>query len=534
MSCVDIDLSNISKDVQIKESLVVPIGEDSLSVNDVLSKLNLQNQIVLDGDAINFVTEIDKEYQFLDVNLMEHSTATVLPFNLVAIPKILANKEISVPGAATNVSFGLDPNSTTQRVDKIEISSLSFGVTMENTNLFVFGTTNPILSSDLKLVLIFPKMYKSGTNTPIDPVQIPVVPFGQSSEVNLSNFYMDTQGSTGTPIEVKLYSGNRDITIGSSSTLKLTVVFNRLDNIVAYGKFKLNSAAPTTLKLPLDMLSSLPAGLRFANPKAKITLQSNVGSYLMFNIESIKAFSKDHSVVRQGTFLNGSTSVVESIDKPLTPGLFITKSLRTLDKDYGSTDLLFDTSVKLDTLEYKFSMNTDDVRNAANPPAFVTPGMSIKANIKIEIPLYFKSGSNISLSDTIQNIDLPFEDIEQATLVLKVTNALPVKATFSMKFLDANNNIITTSLNDLPYVINSGEVDGSGIVTNATISPINIELTKIQANEIKDATGMIYTLVLAGQTNSNPINITKNNYIKVKLGAFVTGKMTTTIGSNNQ
>ncbi|MDD3320676.1 MAG: hypothetical protein PHS59_04445 [Paludibacter sp.] len=541
MSCNDVDLSNISKDVQINESLVLPLGEGSIGINDILNQLDLKDQISIDEDTINFVTEINSEYQFLNINILENPVTTDLPFTIAPIPQVPANSKIPIEGTVTSVNLGLDPNSTTRRVDKIEITKFTFGINISRSNLFVYGTTTPISPSDLRIVLTFPKMFKSNTitPTPIDPIEVPITNFDQLSNVTINNFYMDTYGLTGTPISVQLFSGNREITVGASATLNLSVEISEIENIVAYGKFQLTSSVPTTIKLPLDMLSEIPDGLSFANPKATISLTHNIGTYMQFNIESIKAFSKDHSVEKQGLFY-GSQSTTEVIDvKPETPGLFTTKKLHTLDRNYGTLDQLFDRT--LDTLEYKFSLTTNDALNDASSTAsYITPGMSVKANVKVVVPFYFKSGSNYTLTDTIPNLDIPFEYVENAILVLKVTNALPVKATLSMKFLDVNNNVISSSLNSSTYVINSGEVDDSGIVTAETVSPINIDLTKEQANEIKDAKSMIYSLVFEGNskvengvTKKFPIQITKNNYIKVKLGAFVNGSYSTTLGSNN-
>ena len=45
---------------------------------------------------------------------------------------------------------------------------------------------------------------------------------------------------------------------------------------------------------------------------------------------------------------------------------------------------------------------------------------------------------------------------------------------------------------------------------------------------------MIYSLELAGKTNSDPIQLTKNNHIKVKLGAFIKAGTTINLESNNK
>ncbi len=531
-SCVDIDLTNISKDVQINESLVVPIGEAELSIGDILDKITLPDGIVTDVDTIKFVTEFNNEYSFRNVDMLENPITTNLPFTVNPIPIVPANTEIPMSGAVTNVDLGLDPNSETRRVDKIVISSFTFGINVTQSNLYVFGTTTPISPSDLKIVMTFPKMYKNGTNTLIDPVEVNITSFGQAANVTITNFYMDTQGLTGTPIQVNLFSGGRNITVGASASFNLSVIISDIQDIVAYGKFQLASSVPTIIKLPLDVLSAIPSGIQFANPKVFLSLRSDIGTYLSFNVESIKAYSMDHSIVKQGYFY-GNPSVSEPFGvKAENPGEFVSKQFKTVDKDYGNLDQLLDP--ELDTLEYKFSVITDDARNNASlTPSFITPGMSVNAKVKIEVPLYFKAGSKYTLTDTIADINIPFGDVESAILKLNVTNGLPLKAKFSMKFLDASNNVITSSLNDLTYTINAGEVNSSGLVTAETVSPIDIELTKAQANEIKDAKGMIYSLELAGKTDNDPIQVTRNNHIKVKIGAFIKAGTTFSLESNN-
>ena len=63
------DLTNLSKDITLKQTLVIPVGEGTISVTDLLSKLNVQNISTM-ADTINFTTEINRDYQFTDPNLL--------------------------------------------------------------------------------------------------------------------------------------------------------------------------------------------------------------------------------------------------------------------------------------------------------------------------------------------------------------------------------------------------------------------------------------------------------------------------------
>jgi hypothetical protein len=534
ISCNDVDLLNISKDVQIQESLVLPIAEGTISIEDILNQFDLESQIVTDADTINFISEVNTEYQFKDVDLLKNAINKVMFFPLVSGP-VQTNATIPLPISNELIlDLGLEPNSTTNRFDSVKVSSVTFGIVVSPSDLKLLSNNNNISPSDLKIIFVFPKMHYINSSEPITK-EVTVNQFGQINSFELTNFMGYFEGMTGVPFQVQFKSGNRELSVGNNGVIDMALNISQIAIDVAWGRFELTTTENTSLKMPLDMLSLLPEGLRFANPKALIKIESNIGSYIRFNIESIKAYSKDGSTVKQALF-EGNTSTFQTIDvKPATPGLFVSKQLRTLDKNYGTTDQLFDSNVKLDTLEYKFSFQTDDeLNNASSTTSFVIPGMKLKANIKIQIPFYLKEGSNISISDTINDINGDvFEHIDMAVLALKVTNSLPVKVTYSMKFFDELNNLIITSINDSSYVINSGLVDGAGLVTSPTVTPINIELAKEQAEPLKNAKSMIYTILVEGQDASKQIQFTKNNYIKVKLGVFAKGSITTTIGSNN-
>ncbi|MFT3753879.1 MAG: hypothetical protein QM800_13705 [Paludibacter sp.] len=532
VSCTDIDLTKVSDDVLFRQSLVVPVGEGSVTVADIMGKFDFQNLIGYDADTINFLYEMNKEYEFETINLLKNATARILPFPL-APATISANTSIPVPGGNQySVDLGLDPNSTSNRTDSAKIITAKFSVKVSVTNIKDMSN-NAILPSDLKIVFVFPKMHYPNSNTAITK-NVSVTQFGIPTEFVISGFVINTSGLTGVPFQIQFWAGNRNINIGSNAKIDFEIKATQLDFVAAYGLYNPTSMQPTVIKMQLGDLSALPAGLRFANPAATVALESNIGTYLRFNIDYIKAFSKDGSQVKEASF-NGSPTVTEIINiKPEVPGLFATKTLRKLDKDYGSTDRLFDTDIKLDTLEYKFSVQPDAaLNNASATPSFIIPDMKMKMNFKMKIPMYLKSGSNINLNDTISDIKGAFNKIENAGFGLKITNGLPVKVTFSMKFLDANQEVINSTINDSEYIINSGEVNNEGLVTKETVTPLDIELTKEQVNQLKNAKSMIYSLRIAGQTDSSPIQFTKNNSFKVKLGVFIKSEYKTSLDSIN-
>jgi hypothetical protein len=532
-SCVDIDLTNVSKDVQINESLVVPVGAATLSVGDLVKMLNLQGQVAPDADTLNFIKEFDEDYLFADFNLLANASEKdlSLPFPTAVVE---ANTSLSIPGGNQfQIEMGLDPNSTSNRADSAAISLMNVGVNVLAADIARADNT-PVTPSDLKFTLVFPKMHYTGNYSQISKDFTPYQ-FGQFSPLELTNFVVNTVGMTGLPFEVLFKTGSNSLRFGANARIDLKFKINNMTYTVIYGKFNPQVLGSTSKTIPLDVLNDIPLGIRFANPKLSIRLHSNFGSYMIFNILSIKAFNKDQSIVKTAMF-GGSQTAVEVVDvKPDIPGSFVDKTLRTLDKNYGSTDILLDPDLHLDTLQYKFSLLTDDALNStSNTPGFIIPGMKITTKYLIEIPFYLKAGSYYSISDTIPNLTLPLDVINEATLVLNITNSLPLKLTYQMKFMDASNTLINTAFNDITYTIKSADVNPTtGLVKNEINTPLNITLSKTDAASLKNAKKMIFSLSFAGGTNNVPIQVTSNNFIKVKLGAFVKGKLSNTLGSKN-
>jgi len=522
MTSCKTDLTNLSTDINLQQSLAIPVGEATISVNDLLSRLDVPS-ISTTADTINFTTDFNYDFSFATPILL---SATQQKNNTYALTAaiVAANTNVPIPGNQSSVELGLDPASTSNRFDSVKIASIAFNLTIKDVqNINLSGNNTPISPSDLKVTLVFPKMRYANSSGAISK-DITLTQFNQAVAVELNNVIVNSAGATGIPFQINIKTGNRSIAIGSSGSISSIIQVNRIDYQVAYGRFQPSPNAPTTIKMPLDILSSLPSGLSFANPKAIITLNHNIGSYLTYNILGVKAFSKNHSTTRQALF-NGNPTATENLTaKPSVPGNFVVQAMKTLDKNYGTTDQLFDTSVKLDTLEYKFQLQNNDVLNNANPPSFVTPGMKVSANVKVQIPLYLKAGSNISISDTISKIDGFLNKISSAALVMTVTNNLPVKIALKMKFMNAANSIIQIpSINDSTYTINSAQVSNLGIATSPTVSNLRFELTAAQTAQLNVAKSMIFTITASGQDASKSIQFTKSNYFKLKLGVFAKG-----------
>jgi len=521
----EIDLTEIDTTVQIDQSLVIPIGEATVSIQDLLIQLEFENDFGTHPDSIVYETTLTKEYNVPPMNLLKNAETFKKTF-----PLTIPNSEPYLPVEPnTNLSsligtseFAIDlgyNSNASERMDSVEVNLATLGVTItEVSGIVDFTTGLKISPSDLKIKLIFPKIKQAGNILKID---VPTVkPFGQLNSIDMLNFKMVTEGSVGVPMQIEFKTGDKKIKINPSANIGFELKMIALNFKVAYGNFALTSLATNTLTIPLDMMASIPKGLQFADPRAIITLESNLGAQLQFHIDYVKAFSKDNSNTIMAIFKNGEQSVTQTLEnRPSYPGQIVFNTLDTLNKINGQTNKLFDTNGQLDSLQYKFS-----VKRAPSDllPMFFSSDMYMKANIKVQVPLQLQAGSSVEMKDTISinSEKINFGSIDSCSLILEITNKLPAKVALVASF--PGTDVVTDTC-----FIEAPTLNGIGLVNFTQIfTPQNVEikLTNEQTQKLKNAKTMIYTLRFIGEDKNNTPKLMyfeKNNSFGVKLGFYV-------------
>lgn len=534
----DVELSNVSKDILIDESLVVPVGEAGFNVKEMLQKLSVDNMVTTSGTEIYFEKEDSSTYSFRDVNLLTNNTPTI--FSLQPVPSgtviVAAGQSIPAVSANTNFNLGVNSNPATERVDKVLVTSatINFGLTFSSLNL---------LPSNMTVTLTFPTdrvVLSNGLST------FSFTPTSSNFDVNLANFtvYMPNN-ATNIPVTVSIAAknGNTTQTLTSASKINTTLRFTQFNFSVAYGFFQPAVIATKTQQMPLDVSSYLPdAFLKFANPEATISVKSNIGTYVQFRIDYIKAFLKSNPINSEAKASFGGNDYYNyNLPKPANPGDFATKTVLFNSANAG-TDRLFANPIRPDVLEYKFStyVNQDSINNHPGVVLFFPSDGTIKTKVKVRIPLYLKEGSNIDLNDTLQ-IDggtlgskIDNSVIDSSVLVFKVSNGLPIKGELMFSFYDSNGVRINTTLDDPSYIINAPTIDTDGKVVVSSIAPqtIKINVSKAQFEDLKKAKTIVFNLAAAGKNSTTTIHFTTTDSFFVKLGVFVKGNTVRNLSNN--
>ena len=549
VSCeADIDLNNVSNDISLHPDLIVPIGSANVSLGQLLSaNTSLGKYLTVDDSEINYLRMDSSEFNFPVLNFLANSTE--LSRNITLGPSgtfIPPNIVLPTIAVTDTVDLGLNSANNGDRVDSIHVKSATITVVISVSP--DLATINP---SNLKFSIVFPTGKIRMLNGTSSTINFKPTGYGIPYDVVLSDFMMSTSGKeSGIPIEIRLdaKTGALPLVLSSTSFITDKISFKQLDYSVVYGTFNSGLKLSNSYKQGIDLDKDLPNGLlKFANPQVFISAISNVGMYLNFKIDFIKAYvSTNQNINPVFANFNGSQNVnVELKRKPVNPGDTVHLMLPTLNKDWGGTNMLFENESTPDVLQYNFSASVDSLLTAnGKSPSYITSDAKIKVYLKTIIPLSFSKGSYYEFSDSIPNIfvgisnalnQFTYTKITSTALILNITNGLPVRTSFTFDLTDSLGKVLPTTFVK-NYVIQGGKVDGNGIVQpgKETKQSIQLVVTKEQLDILKKARVLTYKVRIDGNDINSNIHFIPSNTFDLKAGLFIKGDVNTTLGTKTQ
>lgn len=548
-SCIsDFDFSNISTDVEVLESLVLPIGESEITVEDLLKKFGLPANFDTTGSVISYQRSFKYEFVHNKLNVAD----TIIPFNktiyLSPVPIFVpAFFPINLP--PFDATIDLPINGSTSTVDRVDSVLINFA--FMKVQVDVSPDLKGIVASDFKIEFDFPDNFLRIHNG-IKPTFIPVT-YQQNGYLSIGKMSALLNGANSIPFKINVYlkSQNKDIIITENSNVKISLNFEEMDISVVYGIFNIDGFAENSIDIPFNPEVYIPNSfLKIADPKLDITATTNVGMNFKLKVDYLKAYNDEHpDKVFQAMFYDHATqskssTLTDTFNGPEHFGNWTTKKFNQFNSNNGEFDKMFDNIPYPNVLDYKVSVATDLSRSTN----FFSYDNILKLDIKTIIPLEMKGGSYFTLTDTIQNLNIGtvLDNMDSAVLVLKIKNGLPLKARYRMTFWKSNlpndtipaiGGAITTIRdgNELGYLtseyfIKSPSVNPDGIIADINSQTIKIALNKEQIEALKLSKFIVYTLLLEGSESEidgaeipNPVSFTTKNSFNVKLGLYIKG-----------
>lgn len=540
ISCVnDVDLSNVSDEMQLDLTLVAPVGSAHVTLADILSRSETTDVDTTGGEIVILFKDTALFDRYENVTLKALSSShgydeleyggTSYTFN--------SGETLNDFVFLDTISTGTDNvNQLVERIDSVLINTLNLTVSVQTTNLNITNIDN------FSVTLSFPAgaAFDSDGN-PLAPLTLTSadVTSGTSKSWNLSNVRLvNLDNEKGIPYEIKINGtvGSGGLTIDNTLQVDLSFSPVEFDYKAIYGKFKASVKGYSYDGYDFDFQESANSKLKFYNPTVALSVRSNIGAQFNFHIDSVMGFRKaTPSNKIYADFGGGNKSAtIEMTTRSYVPGEWSQfEYLKTLNRDFGGTHLLFLDSVP-ERIEYGFSSTVKD----ESGPMFLVPDAQIEVAIDGRLPLYLDAGSFYNYNDTITEVAKNVNnilndsasnteiDLKKVSLVLKLTNAMPIDAEFTLKFLDENGDEIVTDIVKT-YRVEAPPVDNEGKVANPQgVEPqiIIIELTKDQIdNVLRKTENIAYTINSEGESDNAKIHVTTKDYLKVVIGVAAEG-----------
>ena len=531
----DIDLDNISQEISVNPSLVVPLGGVRITMGYFLANEATGTSFFTDGNEVYYSATDSMEWKFGNIDLLKNIRPLITNYAISSHPIILpANTTLPTITTTDSLKFGLNTFPQNERVDSILVQRTVLSVIINKTGVD-FSPNN------VRIKLIFPKNQVRFLNPNQSNVyELRPTAFGQAMELSLENLMIklpNLGSSLPIGIEIDATSGNAPISIAGNSYFQTLINFQSMQYAVAYGRFMPRELMNINLEYPLQLFENKRFGdfnYLFENPQVYITSTINFGAHLRFNYNQIKSFSSTNpSLPPIYAVFDGTDSPHEVFEeKPRFPGQTVVKNFRTLDNKWGHIDQLLLSSNQTDRLHFNLSLGLDSVLTKNDPtPDFITPDASLKLRIQKKLPLHLKAGSYYEHKDSINNVSstigAALDEAEKyrvntAALVLNVTNGLPLNVKLKLQYIDSMGIEIKSDLKN-EFVIASGKVNDDGIVQPESVTKkmIVISISKDQIPIARRIKKIMSTERIDGENASSKIYILDNNSFELRLGVFV-------------
>ena len=426
----------------------------------------------------------------------------------------ISSADLEVYNAVTQISTQAI-SSDTQYVDLSTGGSEELRELMFNTASFDYEFVST-LAENLELNLNFPGSDQNGSV--VDTTITITAGATTTGTINLNGTVLDltqdsTQNHSRLPIAVAatLVGSGAMVNVDSSDALDMTFEMTNLQfgHIKGFFGTQQITIDPGSVDLAIDFLENFDGEISFSEPSIAMGITNSIGLPIQLVL--------DFNSFKDGTAygLNGPNYV---LPYPTTLGSTATGTL-TFDNLNSSIVDVF--TLPKDSITYGGSVNINHDTATFGTENFVTSSSSISGDLLMEMPFYF-TATGLGFYDTLatdQNNSgiLPADaTLESATLLLQTTTTLPLDASLTLSFYDANWNVLL--IKDLG-LMESGVPDASGIVTAANVLNTELELDALEAKTVLDAAHITAQASMdTYNVGSDPVKLRTDATLNLNLG----------------
>ena len=478
-----------SSDYQIKgatanPTMAVPVAFGDLSIINILQKKD-SSHIKVDSNGLVSLL-YDQELVSSDIrDLITMPNISNLNLQIAIPPKTYGpnqNDIVTTVVSSQSVDMGLSPE---------QLKFIAFKSGMLTYNASISPTTN--LNYTVRITI--PEFTDTNSN-----------PFSQevsgAGSLSLSGYTYQSANANHFTLKLTMIvkANSSSVTIKSGSNLNVKISFTGMDFNYIKGFFGDQTAHPPAQTIDVNAFGSSflhGATVSFAQPKIELQVTNDYGVPLSVSFTSLGARKPDASLAMQIT-----PSSPVAINSPATLGTSATTNVVV----NNVTNL-----INFAPTQFYYSVSARINKGLTTGNNFMADTSKMRVKLHVEIPLYGEA-SNVVLLDTISvNLNnVNQTQIDSATLMVNVTNQLPLDAYIQFYLLNDNYTMIDSLLTSSQTLLVKGsDVDANGELKTASVVTEALPLQADKLSKIFQAKKIIIRAKMntSKDANGNLVNV---------------------------
>jgi len=511
------DFDKLSTEMEINGGIITPVGYGSLSIDNLISKLDSSSSEFLNEyeDGLLYITYKDSIGSFTASDLISMPDQDFFQYFIESDSDFPANPWLA---------------SDTMRVERTELFDITFennerldSIILDAANLQIESSSTFLHTG--QIIITCPSIKKNGISFS-DSVQISS---STGTYTDISNFALDgytieidntTNPDTSfIPVNfiIELYNSGNPINSGDRIDINATIHNIDFSSTFGYiGDYELVSEEGS---VELGFFDDFIDGdFEFADPQININISNSYGIPVAATINNFKGYTE-------------TDSMALSFEPGVNPFRIAYPSLA----EYGETKdtILSINAVNSDIEDLLAFLPTEikyNISAASNPDGpgasynFVNNNSKLDLDLEVILPLWFKANImafedtiEFDISDETDKIDM----INNLSVLLVVDNGIPFEINIQGTLTDSLYNEINTLFDpsSLP-VIEGATIGADGKVSESTSKKSSISYDKNAIDELKDVRYIIITarIKTSDYSNNTMVKFYNNYSIDFNLG----------------
>jgi len=509
MQCMhdEYDFSKLDDEMEITAGILSPVAYGSLTLEDIISEFDSSSYISSDPDGLLLITYEDSLFSYIADDLLEVPSQDFIEFFIESDFTILPG----FPGWNTgdtltinrteNFPFSFENG---EQLDSmiLDEGTMAFNISSEFQHTGQITITCPnIRLNGIPFTKTIPINVDDGSFTYNEPFTLDTYTIYLSDSVTVDSTF------TYMPVDfkVELISSGAGVFAGEQIDITATVQDLNFEAIFGYiGDYELLTQ---TGDIDLSFFENTIEGyVRFENPQINFNIQNSYGVPAAVSISRFTGF-------------NSTDSIQMTFDETMDTFGYAYPTLT----DYINNDIYKDTVISINetnsnvadflsflpsSLEYALSATSNpDGPNASYN--FVSDDSKIDIEFEFILPLWFQADS-FAFEDTIDLDLVDIKDdagdyIDKVSVMLEVSNGLPLDIDFQIYFVDSLYNPVDTL-----FAENARPIISSAIINetdNTVIAPgVKTSLVEYTNDEIMDLSSVRHGIIRAGLKTPSDAN----------------------------